>query len=65
MAKAKPAPAYQVNGLSPQTPDGPIPIEFRGRTYDLLHLSPEELAFLLQYPDQVPYLIQETSQSNG
>ena len=33
-----------------------MPITFQGRTFDLARLSAEDLAFLLQYPEQVPYL---------
>jgi hypothetical protein len=34
-----------------------MPIEFRGQRYDLKRLTAEELAFLLDHPDQVPYLV--------
>jgi len=33
-----------------------MPIKFAGRDYDLANLSAEEAEFLLQYPEQVPYL---------
>lgn len=42
-----------------------MPIDFNGRLYDLANLSVEDEAFLRQYPDQVPYLVTDTSQSNG
>lgn len=46
-------PRYQVVGL---TPADTMPIDFAGRVFDLAALSDEDLAFLRQYPDQVPYL---------
>ena len=33
-----------------------MPIEFRGRRFDLANLSDEDTAYLLQFPEQVPYL---------
>ncbi|RIV20539.1 hypothetical protein DYU11_21070 [Fibrisoma montanum] len=50
MTKAKP---YQIVGL---VLADSMPIKFAGRDFDLADLSAEELAFLLQYPEQVPYL---------
>lgn len=44
---------YEVIGLQPADT---MPIEFDGQTYDLVSLSPSQLEYLLQFPDQVPYL---------
>lgn len=57
--------AYTVIGL--QCSES-MPISFQGRDYDLAQLSDEDLAYLLTFPEQVPYLRAgqtDTSQSNG
>jgi len=33
-----------------------MPITFQGRDYDLASLSADDLDYLLDYPEQVPYL---------
>ena len=33
-----------------------MPVQFRGRMYDLANLTPEEVAFLITHPDEFPYL---------
>lgn len=48
-----PTRSYDIVGL--QTQERMI-IKFDGREYDLNSLNGDELAHLLQYPDQVPYL---------
>ena len=52
-SEAATVPAYEIVGL--QRLDT-MPIEFNGRTYDLASLSDEDAAYLLQFPEQVPYL---------
>lgn len=52
--KAVPSgPTYVIVGL--QMADQ-MPISFAGRDYDLANLSAEEVTYLLQFPEQVPYL---------
>lgn len=62
MAKAKDAgavsgqetaPAIEVVGLERSDY---MPIHFDNRLFDLASLTPEDTAFLLQFPQQVPYL---------
>ena len=48
-----PAKNYQVVGLKLAKT---MPIDFQGRIYDLADLSDDDLKFLLQFPEQVPYL---------
>jgi hypothetical protein len=63
MAKTKPVREKPlIVGLQPAES---MPIEFDGRRFDLANLSAEDEAFLRQYPDQVPYLATDNSQSNG
>jgi hypothetical protein len=49
----EPARSYDIVGL--QIADR-MPIAFAGREYDLANLSAEDRDFLLQFPEQVPYL---------
>ena len=44
---------YQTIGLEESDH---MPISFEGKTYDLANLTADEVHFLLQYPEQVPYL---------
>ncbi|GAB3550616.1 hypothetical protein [Spirosoma fluminis] len=44
---------YEIVGL--QEADR-MPIRFAGREFDLANLSAEDAYFLLQHPEQVPYL---------
>jgi len=46
-------PPYEVVGLDLS---GEVLISFQGRTYDLKNLSEADLAYLLQFPTEVPYL---------
>lgn len=46
-------PSYEIVGL--RTAES-MPIEFRGRVFDLANLTAEEAAYLLGFPEQVPYL---------
>ncbi|WP_020599190.1 hypothetical protein [Spirosoma panaciterrae] len=46
-------PDYQLTGL--QLSDY-MPIVFDGREYNLAKLTPAELDYLSQYPNQVPYI---------
>lgn len=50
---APPGRSYDIVGL--QLADH-MPITFRGRDYDLASLSADELDYLLEFPEQVPYL---------
>ncbi|GAB3956709.1 hypothetical protein GCM10028805_47420 [Spirosoma harenae] len=52
-AEAVKKPAYEIIGLQRQDH---MPIEFEGNQYDLANLSDEQAAFLLQYPDKIPFL---------
>ena len=47
------APDYEIVGLAPADH---MPIQFDGQTYDLARLSADQAAYLLGFPDQVPYL---------
>lgn len=49
----KSAPRYTITGLKPSAH---MPISFGGNTYDLANLTEDQLAHLLKYPEQVPYL---------
>jgi hypothetical protein len=49
----KKKPTYELVGL---TLSDYMPIQFRGRTFDLANLSAKDLAFLLKYPKSVPYV---------
>ncbi|RYC69791.1 MULTISPECIES: hypothetical protein [Spirosoma] len=44
---------YSIIGL---TPAATMPIDFEGQRYDLANLTESELSYLLQFPQQVPYL---------
>lgn len=46
-------PDYEITGL--QLSDY-MPIVFDGREYNLAKLTPAEVDYLSQYPDQVPYI---------
>lgn len=48
-----PAPSFTVVGLAISDH---MPILFDGRQFDLANLSESEAAYLLGFPDQVPYL---------
>ena len=41
-----------------------MPIHFHGRVYDLANLTADELAYLLGFPEQVPYLKKIVSQAD-
>ena len=47
-------PEYTITGLDQSGEQ--VLILFEGRTYDLKNLTAEDLAYLTQFPDQVPYL---------
>ena len=51
--EAAPAPDYEVVGL---VKSDHMPVNFEGQTYDLANLSPDQAAYLLGFPEQVPYL---------
>ena len=44
---------YTVTGL---VPADRMPVQFDGREYDLASLTDEEAEYLLDFPEQVPYL---------
>lgn len=52
-AAAPTAPAYTIEGLEKSSR---MPILFNGQEYDLANLRPEDVVYLLGFPDQVPYL---------
>ena len=55
-------PGYDIVGLQPADR---MPISFAGRSFDLANLSAEDAAFLLGFPQQVPYLRQTTDVSEA
>ncbi|WP_143092604.1 hypothetical protein [Arsenicibacter rosenii] len=44
---------FSVTGLAPADE---MPVYFEGKRYDLARLTDEEAEYLLQFPEQVPYL---------
>jgi hypothetical protein len=61
--KLETAPASEIPGVESQTyrtkgleVSDYMPIRFEGRDYNLASLTADEVDYLLQFPDQVPYL---------
>lgn len=52
-ATAAPPKNYEIVGLQPTDQ---MPVGFNGRTYDLANLTEEDAAYLLGFPEQVPFI---------